>query len=210
LQHTFWYVSFASQSIKIMDTRQLILQKNFEAIRKQGFQGVRADKVVAELGITKGALYHYFPNKMELGYAIVDEIIAPDYLSIWKNFETTESDHVEIMIETIQSYTQWSDNESIKLGCPLNNLVQEMSPLDEIFRKKLQAIIKGIHFSIETGLKNGQLAGSFKTDFNPTQIAHFVQASVNGGWSIAKSQQNKVIFEMIINQLIQYVHILKK
>jgi TetR/AcrR family transcriptional regulator, transcriptional repressor for nem operon len=193
-----------------MDTRQLIMQKNFEAIHKHGFQGVRADKVVAELGITKGALYHYFPNKMELGYAIIDEVLAPMYLSLWKKFEVAESNHFEILIETVQSYAQWADDESIKLGCSLNNLVQEMSPLDETFRQKLQGIVKGIHFSIETGLKNGQLSGAFRTDFNPTQTAHFIQAGVNGGWSLAKSQQNKVIFEMVLNQLVQFTTTLKK
>jgi TetR/AcrR family transcriptional regulator, transcriptional repressor for nem operon len=193
-----------------MDTRQLIMQKNFEAIHKHGFQGVRADKVVAELGITKGALYHYFPNKMELGYAIIDEILAPMYLSLWKKFELAESNHFEIMVEIIQSYANFADDDSIKLGCTLNNLVQEMSPLDETFQKKLQAIVKGIHFSIETGLKNGQLAGIFKPDFNPTLTAHFIQAGINGGWSLGKSQQNKVIFEMILGQLIQFVTTLKK
>jgi TetR/AcrR family transcriptional regulator, transcriptional repressor for nem operon len=193
-----------------MDTRQLIMQKNFEAIHKHGFQGVRADKVVAELGITKGALYHYFPNKMELGYAIIDEVLAPMYLGLWKKFELAESNHFEIMVETIESYAHFADDESIKLGCTLNNLVQEMSPLDETFRQKLQGIVKSINYSIETGLKNGQLSGAFRTDFNPTQTAHFIQAGVNGGWSMAKSQQNKVIFEMILNQLVQFVTTLKR
>lgn len=55
------------------DTRTQILERIYQAVRLHGFQGMRADKVVIDLGITKGALYHYFASKLELGYAIVDE-----------------------------------------------------------------------------------------------------------------------------------------
>ena len=34
---------------------------------------MRLDDVVAATGLTKGALYHHFPNKQALGYAVVDE-----------------------------------------------------------------------------------------------------------------------------------------
>jgi AcrR family transcriptional regulator len=56
-------------------TRQLILQRCFEAIQAKGFETLRTDKEIARLKITKGAFYHYFPNKSELGYAVVDEVI---------------------------------------------------------------------------------------------------------------------------------------
>ena len=75
------------------DTRAQILERNFQAVRLHGFQGMRADKVITDLGITKGALYHYFPNKFELGYAIVDELIAPVYVNSWRPFEEATANH---------------------------------------------------------------------------------------------------------------------
>ena len=77
MQHTYWYVRKAS----LMNTREQILNKNYESMCVHGFQGLRTDKVIDTLGITKGAFYHYFSSKKELGYAIVDEIIAPHYIS---------------------------------------------------------------------------------------------------------------------------------
>jgi AcrR family transcriptional regulator len=79
------------------DTRARILQENYKAVHRFGFQGTRTDKVVAELGITKGAFYHYFPTKNDLGYAIVDEIILPNYTSIWKAFEHA-TEHFEVVL----------------------------------------------------------------------------------------------------------------
>lgn len=192
------------------DTRTEILQKNFEAIHRNGFQGVRADKVVVEMGITKGALYHYFPNKFDLGYAILDELIAPHYLSIWRSFEQSEKNFERVLITTLDFYRSFAQtDEQIKLGCPLTNLTQEMPPLDEGFRKRLYRITQQMQQQIETGLKNAQLAGEFRLDVNPTQTAFFYLSSIEGGFSVAKAMQSRAVFEMVIAQLKQFTEGLK-
>ncbi|WP_428665431.1 TetR/AcrR family transcriptional regulator [Runella sp.] len=192
------------------DTRTEILQKNFEAIHRNGFQGVRADKVVAEMGITKGALYHYFPNKFDLGYAILDELIAPQYLKIWKSFEATDKNFGAVLFETLDNYRSFAKtDEQIKLGCPLTNLTQEMPPLDEGFRKRLYRITNQMHQQIETGLKKAQLSGEFRLDFNPTQVAFFYLSTIEGGFSVSKAMQSRAIFEMVVAQLKQFTEGLK-
>lgn len=189
----------------MIDTRTEILQKNFEAIHRNGFQGVRADKVVAEMGITKGALYHYFPNKFDLGYAVLDELVAPHYLSIWRAFEQSEKDFGSVLLTTLDFYRSFvQTDEQIKLGCPLTNLTQEMPPLDEGFRKRLYRITHQMQQQLETGLKNGQLIGEFRLDFNPTQTAFFYLSSIEGGFSVAKAMQSRAVFEMVIAQLKQF------
>ncbi|MFN8343439.1 MAG: TetR/AcrR family transcriptional regulator [Spirosomataceae bacterium] len=187
------------------DTRSEILQKNFEAIHRNGFQGVRADKVVADMGITKGALYHYFPNKFDLGYAIIDELVGPMYLKIWQPFENAEKNFGEILLQTIDYYRNVAPNEeAVRLGCPLTNLTQEMPPLDEGFRERLYRITHRMQQQIETGLKKAQLIGEFRPDFNPTQTAFYYLAVIEGGFSIAKALQSRAVFEMVIAQLKQF------
>lgn len=192
------------------DTRTEILERNYAAIQKYGFQGVRTDKVVANMGLTKGALYHHFPTKWDVGYAVVDELLAPNYLGIWRAFAQAESRHAEVLRETILGYLHLAKtDEQIQLGCPLTNLTQEMSPLDEGFRARLRRITAGMQQSIETGLKNGQLAGTFRADLNPTQAAFFILASIEGGFSKAKAMQSRAVFEMIVRQLLDYAETLK-
>jgi AcrR family transcriptional regulator len=191
------------------DTRTRILQENYKAVHRFGFQGTRTDKVVAELGITKGAFYHYFPTKNDLGYAIVDEIILPNYTSIWKAFEHA-TEHFEVVLtETLQKYFHFMDHENVKYGCTLNNLMQEMSPIDEGFGTRIRRITSTMQQSIETGLKNGQMAGVFRRDMNPTQTAFFILAAIQGAFSIGKAMQSQVAFEMSVQQLIEYTQTLK-
>ncbi len=191
------------------DTRSQILERNFLAVRLHGFQGVRADKVVAEMGITKGALYHYFPSKLDLGYAIVDEIIAPAYTSTWRILETTRKEHLETLLQITEGFKKRTDGEQIRLGCPLNNLMQEMSPLDEGFRIRLENIVKSMAHSIETGLRNGQEAGTIQSGASPKQLAFFMLSCIEGSYGIAKSTQSKPVFDASIDQLLFFLKTLK-
>ncbi len=170
-----------------------------------GFQGVRADKVVSEIGITKGALYHYFPTKFDLGYAIVDEMLAPAYLSAWRPMETARKNHLDVLLECIRAFKQRNSPEEVKLGCPLNNLMQEMSPLDEGFRIRLEKVVATMTHFIETGIRNGQQAGNIKPTVNARQMAYFILSSVEGSYGIAKALQSKEAFDESIEQLALFV-----
>ncbi len=194
----------------VTDTRQQILLKNFQAIRLHGFQGVRADKVVADMGITKGALYHYFPTKFDLGYAIVDELIAPMYLSVWRPLETARKNQIEVLLQCIEIFKQKNDSEEVKLGCPLNNLMQEMSPLDAGFQVRLGTIVSGMVRSIEAGIRNGQANGGIRPEVDARQLSFFIISSIEGSYGVAKSMQSVEAFNASIDQLALFVQTIRK
>ena len=64
-------------------TRERLLQAAFREMYRSGFQSAGLDAILAAAGVTKGALYHHFGSKEALGYAIVEEIIAPDNRGQW-------------------------------------------------------------------------------------------------------------------------------
>ena len=47
-----------------------------EEIHMHGFQGASINQIVEKAGVTKGALFHHFKGKTELGYAVIDEVIS--------------------------------------------------------------------------------------------------------------------------------------
>jgi TetR/AcrR family transcriptional regulator, transcriptional repressor for nem operon len=193
----------------MMDTRTQILQKNFEAMRLNGFQGVRADKVVESLSITKGALYHYFATKQELGYAIVDEIIAPRFTAFWKPLENYGGNPIDYIKTKFHELSAICTENEAKLGCPLNNLMQEMSPLDDGFRERLQSIITQMQQSVAIGLKNGQKKKFVRKDIDPTKTALFLISSLEGAYGIAKTLQNRTAFETVMSGLVDYLETLR-
>jgi AcrR family transcriptional regulator len=184
-------------------TREQLLEQNYIAMRLHGFQGLRTDKVLADLHVTKGAFYHYFPDKLSLGYAIIDEIIKPNYLNLWKKVEENVDQPIESiikLIEFIQTNILKSE-EDAKLGCPLNNLIQEMSPLDEGFKNRLQFIVAEQRRMIANTFRNAQKRNLIHSTSEPEELSVFFLSSVEGAFSIAKGLQSKRAFDYSMNQL---------
>ncbi|TZF82285.1 TetR family transcriptional regulator [Pedobacter sp. BS3] len=194
----------------MQDTRTQILNKNFEAMRKHGFQGLRTDKVIAGLGITKGAFYHYFPTKMDVGYAIVNEIIAPQYISDWANLVREDLPVIDAIIEALNRIKGYSNPENIHLGCPLNNLIQEMAPLDEGFRDALLNIVDTETQLIARALAHAQQQKQVRNNFNPEHIAVYIISSLEGCYSIAKLFQSYELFCNSFDELVGYVNRLRE
>ena len=193
----------------MMDTRQHIIEKNYEAMLRQGFQGLRPDKVVATLGITKGAFYHYFPGKLELGYAIVDELIAPRYIGLWKQLDHYQGHPIDGIIWCLEYIRSGLDEGACALGCPLNNLINEMAPLDEGFRNRLMRVTIAMNQAISQALNKALQNGQLSRDINPESYAYFVLAALEGCFSVAKSVQQKSAFDAALSELIYTLRSIK-
>lgn len=192
-----------------MQTRELIVHKNYESIRKFGFQGLRTDKVIAELGITKGAFYHYFPDKMAIGYAVVDEIIAPRQIEIWENNLAQTRHATDKIVAVLQSLITCTCQGEVSLGCPLNNLSQEMSYLDEGFRTRFENIVSRQIELIKNCLLNDLETLHIKADEAET-TARFILSGIEGSYSLSKILKNKHVFDQNILLMQQWVKQLKK
>ncbi|WP_375561004.1 TetR/AcrR family transcriptional regulator [Bernardetia sp. OM2101] len=198
-----------------MDTRTAILEKNYEAILEKGFQAVRTDKVVADLGITKGAFYHYFPNKNTLGYAVVDEIIYPRFVGVWeeshkKLMTNSDLNAIDLICQTLEKIKSFSTHENIALGCPLNNLIQEMATINETFRTKLEIILDKQHFFIQAILEKGIEKQQIKSEVNPNEWSYFIIAGLEGSYTIGKAKNNLEAFVGSIKSLLMALKQLKK
>ncbi|MEE9343570.1 MAG: TetR/AcrR family transcriptional regulator [Gammaproteobacteria bacterium] len=170
-------------------TRQAILQAAFMEIFRNGYQGMRLENVMSETGLTKGALYHHFSNKQTLGYAVVDDMIQPMMQSIWIDPVNNADDPLLGLITAIEDLPDKKPEQLIEFGCPLNNLIQEMAPLDNGFRTRLDAIMESWLDTTEKALEAAVQAGQIRSDINCHETATFILASVEGCIGLAKSAQ---------------------
>ena len=170
-------------------TRERILQAAHEEIYEHGFQGFRIDALLKKTQLAKGALYHYFPTKLALGYAVVDECIMGFFLQTWSEFLAATKDPLIALNEFFQSKCQALQSGECFNGCPLNNLIQEMSTLDEGFHQRFQNVAKNIVMAVATALHQGQLDGIVRKDINPEKIAAFLLSNYQGIMGALKCMQ---------------------
>lgn len=186
-------------------TRDKLLQAAFCEIHRQGFQAASIANILADTGLTKGALYHHFPTKQALGLAVIDEVIR-ERLECLVFQRLRESEHpAETLLEIIAAIGQQRESESILLGCPLNNLMQEMSPLDAAFKDRLNTVLTVWKDTVEDALLRGQEQGVIRADVNCKAVALFVVSAWEGCVGIAKNLQSPEAFGMCMEQLHGFV-----
>ena len=186
-------------------TREKILRSAFGEIHRQGFQAASIANILQDTGMTKGALYHHFPTKKALGLAVVDEVIRHrlDGL-IFRPLRESEQP-VDMLLEIIATIDKKVPADFIMLGCPLNNLMQEMSALDDSFQERLSAVFGLWRKTIEDALKRGQKQGEIKQDVDCMAAALFIASAWEGCIGIAKNMRSPKVFETCMKQLHGYV-----
>ena len=191
------------------ETRHHLLEAAFDEIHRTGFQAASLHRILRRTGLTKGALYHHFPNKLALGYAVVDELLGPYLEQNWLAPLRSATDPVEKMKELLVENAGRMEDRDIALGCPLNNLAQEMAPVDAGFQKRILGLFDAWRDGIATALAAGQTTGLVRDDINPRQAASVILATMEGCIGLAKAAQSIDVLRECGAGLIEYLDSLK-
>jgi TetR/AcrR family transcriptional regulator, transcriptional repressor for nem operon len=189
-------------------TRERLLQAASREIYRSGFQSASLDTILASAGVTKGALYYHFKNKRALGYAVVEEVISPDTRGTWVRPLKSVRDPIDTLIGMVQGLSVRP--KDVCGGCQLNNLAQEMSPLDAGFRKRLETIFDAWRDATASVLRNGQMHGSVRRDVEPADAAGLLIAMVEGYGSLAKNAQDPKVIKAGIKHIVGWLGSLRQ
>jgi TetR/AcrR family transcriptional regulator, transcriptional repressor for nem operon len=197
--------SLRPKSRDLERTRTEILDAAFVEILRHGFQGVSVDDIVAKTSVTKGAFYHHFPTKLDLGYALVDEVLSPMIVERWIVPLERYANPLEGIARQMDLLIGHADPASLRTGCPLNNLVQEMSPLDAGFRRRLQAALNRWIDGIEVHIRRGQESGYVDREVDARQAAHFIVLMHEGTFGMLKGLGDAAVFHTFFASVRSYL-----
>ncbi|HLJ89122.1 MAG TPA: TetR family transcriptional regulator C-terminal domain-containing protein [Candidatus Angelobacter sp.] len=184
-----------------------MLEAGFREVYRSGFRSASIDTILAATNVTKGALYYHFENKEDLGYAIVEEIIAKLPRDKWLRPLQQGKNPIDTLIGIVQATSVRPAD--VKGGCPLINLAQEMSRLDEQFRKRLEAIFNAWQEGIATALRRGQSQGTVRRDLVPEETAGFLIAMYEGYALLAKNAQDAKVWNAGIRNIVGWLKSLR-
>lgn len=190
-------------------TREHILQAAYRAMYEQGLSATSLDAVLARAGVTKGALYHHFDCKKSLGCAVVDEVLADRILAAWVEPLRGAGDPITRLQELLARAAAAPTDEAIRFGCPLNNLAQEISSLDDELRRRVEAIFERWVEALREALARGQAAGKVRQGVDPARAAVFVVGAIEGGLSLAKAARDPKVLRASFDELAAYLDSLR-
>lgn len=190
-------------------TRQRILDAGAVEIHRHGFRNASVDRILADTGLTKGAFYHHFAAKADLGYAVIDESIRTLVLSKWVEPMESAVDPISGLVGGLSDVCPGDSAMVCDCGCPLNNLAQEMSSIDETFRGKLLRVYAEWQDRTAAALFRGQGAGYVRADVDCRKAATFIISSVEGAAGLAKNHQDPEVLSACLEGMIRYLESLR-
>jgi AcrR family transcriptional regulator len=190
-------------------TRARLLGAGFDEVYTHGFQAASVDRILDRLDLTKGAFFHHFPTKVDFGYALVDEVIAGMIRAQWVTPLSAADDPLTTIGDAFEDGVVALEAAAVNLGCPLNNLAQEMSPLDDGFRLRTQQVFELWMQAYELAFRRGQTAGTVAPTVDARAAAFALVAEIEGILSLAKNSQDRRVLRLGLANLRRHLDSLR-
>jgi len=194
---------------KSANTRTTILQQAFELIYKKGYQSTSIDEIIATTKVTKGAFYYHFKNKKQMGIAVIKEIIQPKTIDLSISSLSSPDSLCDSLYTMIEELLLHNSFLTIEHGCPLANLTQEMSPLDNDFKQTLNEVKSLWTDAISSSIVKEQQNNTLNPSINAEEVADFIIASYWGARALGKLSNKTDTYTHHLKQLKLYLTGLK-
>lgn len=182
-------MSVKSKTAAPSATRQRLLAAATGLMRMHGFPATTVDRICAEAGVTKGAFFHYFKSKEEIGEAAVEEWCRGRVDLYFADLGDPDDD-------PLLRFHRWLDGLSRSVldpdeqpVCLLGMMSHELAGTNERMREIFERKLEGW-----TGLA-AQLLGAAKkihppkVDFDPMRVGWMLNSLWQGSLLVGKTRQ---------------------
>lgn len=178
-----------------MSLRDKILDIAYEEIYTNGYNATGLNTILQKANVAKGGLYHHFSSKKELIIAIINERIYPNSLKKYLKLDSLKKDKLKALLEILDSRDKNFDK-----GCPLGNLILELSNIDEDISKALQNCINSWQNIFEKVILEAIYNKEIK-DISAYDSSLFIISTIQGGLLLSKLSKSDVEYKKCINSL---------
>lgn len=185
-------------------TRLRIIEVTADEMKRHGFKATSLSEIVSKADISKGALYHHFTNKLELGYAVFEEVFVTSNINFWKEL-LQQDDPLQGFCQHLDSISSTMSDEELECGCPVNSISQEMSAEDEGFRERTLTMYMRMQSLFAEALDACGKQGMLRVDVNIERCALFLVSSLQGISSLMKASRDRETISELTLALRDYV-----
>lgn len=190
-------------------TRAHILDVAFLEIYTHSFQAVSIDRIVSKTQVTKGAFFHHFPTKNDLGYTLADEYLRDMMQDRWIKPLRRFKDPLQGVLHCFKTNIVDMPDEFLGFGCPLNNLCQEMATVDPKFRDILASVLTMWIEETKRHLDRGKEAGYLKPETDTLALAEYIVTMQEGAFGISKTLRDRKVLQGLYESLKVYFELIK-
>src|SRR6186997_620798 len=185
-----------------------LLEAAVQVVRQKGYAATSVDDLCRAAGVTKGAFFHHFASKEDLGVA------AAQY---WNDF-TTEffksapyqqlTDPLERVFGYIDFRRQILQGNLEDFTCLLGTMVQEAYETSPRIRQACDEVISVHAGRVAEDIAAAKKLYAPKANFDPQELALFTQVVLQGAFVLAKVKHGPELAVASLKHLRRYVEFL--
>jgi len=182
-------------------TKEKILLKGARFIHEKGYNNTGLQEILGAAGVPKGSFYFYFKNKEDFGLQAMDTYAAFIRHISEKFLCDVTLPPLSRLERFFDYYLLHFENMDLRYGCPIGNLMQEMSDLSEPFRKKICSIYDDICSLIQQCIVDAQQTGCIPENIDAVAAAQYIFDSWEGAvmhMKMAKSTRPLINYKKIL------------
>lgn len=181
-------------------TRDKLINATFDEVYSHGFQGASLGDILTKAGVHKGSMYHCFESKKEMALVALSEKILARFDERYGYVNVCEKGYLEAFYERLRD----TSVRDFKRGCPIANIVQEMSNIDEDFNTLMKSLYGAFRENIKMILDKAILANELKP-CDTKKLALFITSALEGAILSAKATGEEQDYLDVIEELIAYI-----
>lgn len=205
-----------------MDTRTRILQAAFEVITRNSYSGAGIAEIISTSGMTRGAVYHHFASKQEIGQAVVREVILERYRRYWAAAlepaekavqkpaagEDASTPMLDALIAGLKNTKLLNCNNGCSLAGVYQSVNADVEPdLAETVRRAQRDFESIFTNAIQLALDRGEFAAG-GAPVEAQTLGPFIAAAFQGAMNAAGVQGGSAKYLKLIGELERYLRAL--
>jgi len=194
------------QEIKSKETQDLIINTSFELFYEKGYNATSIPDIMKETSLSKGAFYHHFKNKHEIGKKVIENIIRKRIKEGFiEPLAELNRNIPELLLYVFTNRIKNYSEREKALGCPANNLVGEIGYTEQDFRVILKSLFEEWREALINAIEHGKNRLEIKKDVNSSSVAISLICAFEGVRSVRKVYDDDKIFNEFMQSMGSFI-----
>lgn len=205
---TGWYGDSMAETQRKPNARQKLLDAALRVIREQGYAATSVDALCQAAGVTKGAFFHHFANKEDLGVAAAEhwaETTGALFAGAPYHAPADPLDRVLAYVDFRRAIIRGAVAE---FTCLVGTMVQETYGSNPRLRDACAASIAGHAATLEADIAAAMAARGIEATWTPASLALHTQAVLQGAFILAKARDDAQVALDSVDHLRRYIELL--
>jgi len=158
------------KTLSVHSTKQRLLNAGLTMLLEHGYNDLGIQALLEATHTPKGSFYHHFKDKEDFALQVIDQYMQRVHASLDACLEDPGRPPLERVRRFFET-TQESYREQGYLGCLMGGLGQELSGMNDGFRRKIEECLSTISTRLTICLEEARQNGDIPADSDARHMA---------------------------------------